>query len=181
MSETDIRLDHVRAYVEAKDIVLVDRERMKKPPADDDKLDKEPNLRRALVHNPDDGLTINWHGDYPGDVRVDSNFTVDPNLFVKNVATATSVVTKRLVLTVPDEDDRPAKLVGFQHDLTPPKHTHAPAPGTPLGGTVGLSGIFDALNTLVDKTQVDVLGELRMIHIALNEIVERLKALESTP
>ncbi|MBB4912717.1 hypothetical protein [Actinophytocola algeriensis] len=26
--------------------------------------------RRALVHNPDDGLTVNFNGDYPGGVRI---------------------------------------------------------------------------------------------------------------
>jgi hypothetical protein len=33
-------------------------------------------LRRALVHDFNDGLTINWAGDYPGGVTVTGNLTV---------------------------------------------------------------------------------------------------------
>jgi hypothetical protein len=35
-----------------------------------------PGLRRALVHNHNDGLTINFIGDYPGGVTIDSGLVV---------------------------------------------------------------------------------------------------------
>lgn len=35
----------------------------------------KPGLRRALVHDPNDGLTLNYNGDYPGGVKI-----VDANL-----------------------------------------------------------------------------------------------------
>jgi hypothetical protein len=33
--------------------------------------------RRALVHDPNDGLTLNWDGDYPGGVTIRSGVVVD--------------------------------------------------------------------------------------------------------
>jgi hypothetical protein len=36
--------------------------------------------RRALVHDQQDGLTINFNGDYPGGVTVDGNLTVSGDL-----------------------------------------------------------------------------------------------------
>lgn len=35
----------------------------------------KPGLRRALVHDPSDGLTLSYNGDYPGCVKI-----VDANL-----------------------------------------------------------------------------------------------------
>ncbi|MFE7889687.1 hypothetical protein [Streptomyces sp. NPDC057412] len=37
-------------------------------------------LRRALVHNQDDGLTINFNGDYPGGVTVTAARLIDARL-----------------------------------------------------------------------------------------------------
>ena len=39
----------------------------------------QEGYRRALVHNEDDGLTVNCDGDYPGDVLVDSAVTIQGN------------------------------------------------------------------------------------------------------
>lgn len=43
---------------------------------------QSPGLRRALVHDHRDGLTINFNGDYPGGVTVAGDLTVVGNLEV---------------------------------------------------------------------------------------------------
>lgn len=46
----------------------------------------DPNgFRRALVHNADDGLTINFNGDYPADVSVGSSMKIEGVLRVRNI------------------------------------------------------------------------------------------------
>lgn len=42
-------------------------------------------LRRALVHNYDDGLTINWADDYPGGVTIRGNVVMPGNLTVSGL------------------------------------------------------------------------------------------------
>jgi hypothetical protein len=42
------------------------------------------DYRRALVHNVDDGLTLNFAGDYPDGVTVDSRLEVHGDLQVRN-------------------------------------------------------------------------------------------------
>jgi hypothetical protein len=66
---SDVVLDSERVIVDANtldirghDLFLRDRSRMKKPDG--------PQLRRALVHDFEDGLTINFNHDYPGGVTI---------------------------------------------------------------------------------------------------------------
>ena len=39
-------------------------------------------FRRALVHNENDGLTVNFNGDYPGGVRLEGDASVEGGLTV---------------------------------------------------------------------------------------------------
>ena len=39
-------------------------------------------FRRALVHNENDGLSVNFNGDYPGGVKIGGNTTVEGGLTV---------------------------------------------------------------------------------------------------
>lgn len=41
-------------------------------------------FRRALVHNENDGLTVNFAGDYPGGVTIDGDLTVADDLVVQD-------------------------------------------------------------------------------------------------
>ena len=45
------------------------------------------SLRRAIVHNAQDGLSINFGGDYPGAVTVESDLRVTGRLFLSGDAT----------------------------------------------------------------------------------------------
>jgi hypothetical protein len=47
--------------------------------------------RRALVHDFNDGLTLNWANDYPGGVTINGNVTVPGQLLVPNRAGAGSI------------------------------------------------------------------------------------------
>jgi hypothetical protein len=80
---TDVRLDEGDGSfvvvqgrvlkVAGSDLVLDSPERRRE--------NKSPN-RRALVHDFQDGLTINFNGDYPGGVTVDGNAVVTGDLFL---------------------------------------------------------------------------------------------------
>ena len=70
ITETDIKLEPVQVKMECYDLCLdcMDPERKKTDPA---------GMRRALVHDFDDGLTMNWAKDYPGGVTINTLKTID--------------------------------------------------------------------------------------------------------
>jgi hypothetical protein len=53
--------------------------------------------RRALVHDFQDGLTLNWAGDYPGGVTVAGNLAVTGDVKVGNASLAALIETLRSV------------------------------------------------------------------------------------
>lgn len=88
---TDVRLD------EGDGTVLALAARVVKAEATDFVLDaadrrRGPGLRRALVHDQNDGLTINFNGDYPGGVTINgpsidsstARITLDRKGFIVN-------------------------------------------------------------------------------------------------
>jgi hypothetical protein len=76
---TDIRLDE-----ENGDVVVLDA-RFVRAEATDLMLDHSERrkvsggTRRALVHNQDDGLTVNFNGDYPGGVTITGATAINGN------------------------------------------------------------------------------------------------------
>ena len=84
---TDVRLDQGDGSfvvvqgrvlkVAGSDLVLDSPERRRE--------NQNPN-RRALVHDSQDGLTINFNNDYPGGVTVDGNAAVTGDLFLAGTA-----------------------------------------------------------------------------------------------
>lgn len=75
--DSDIILEGSKVKLEANDLVLDFASRRKNTQGE----------RRALVHDFDDGLTINWAGDYPGGVRIQGHVLLDHTVYVKNTAT----------------------------------------------------------------------------------------------
>ena len=79
--ESDIKLqDRGTVQIEGNEIFVL---------AHDIKLDSPARRsgsghRRALVHNTDDGLTINFNGDYPGGVIVKGTMAAD-NIEMPNI------------------------------------------------------------------------------------------------
>ena len=61
-TETDIRLETGQVIIDAWDLCLDSKDRR-----DPDHMDGH---RRALVHDFEDGLTVNWANDYPGGVTL---------------------------------------------------------------------------------------------------------------
>ncbi len=80
---TDVRLD------EGDGTFLVLDARVVKADASDFMLDSAQRrkgggpFRRALVHNENDGLTVNLNGDYPGGVAMDGVVTITSTLVVR--------------------------------------------------------------------------------------------------
>jgi hypothetical protein len=68
---SDLKLDGERVRVEAWDLVLDAADRRK----------TQEGERRALVHDYQDGLTLNWGNDYPGGVKLYGvrHITKDPH------------------------------------------------------------------------------------------------------
>lgn len=67
MADSDIRLVPGQVRVEAWDLVIDAQDRRKKPTPQ----------RRAMVHDFDDGLTVNWANDYPHGVTLKGVRTVE--------------------------------------------------------------------------------------------------------
>jgi hypothetical protein len=69
MADSDIKLVPNQVIVQAWDLCLDsgDAERRKEPTA----------MRRALVHDFNDGLTMNWDNDYGGGVTINGLHTID--------------------------------------------------------------------------------------------------------
>jgi hypothetical protein len=68
------------------------------------------SLRRALVHNAEDGLSVNFAGDYPGGVTVQSDLRVTGRLFLSGDATTSALdIVRKLRQDVDDlrDDVRP--------------------------------------------------------------------------
>ncbi len=59
-ANSDIRLQHGQVAVDAWDLCIDSPDRRK----------NETSHRRALVHDFNDGLTVNWGNDYPGGVSL---------------------------------------------------------------------------------------------------------------
>ena len=83
-ANSDIKLQTGQVVVDAWDLCLDSPDR------------RNPNFptpyRRALVHDPDDGLTMNWAKDYPGGVTISGNTRIDSNLEVEGEAKFKNVV-----------------------------------------------------------------------------------------
>lgn len=68
--------------------------------------------RRALVHNAQDGLTVNFNGDYRGGVTVTGNLTVSGDILNGPLASVSAAITAlQSALTV--LEDRVAQLTNF--------------------------------------------------------------------
>lgn len=65
---SDVKLVHGQVKVEAWDLCVDSKDRRK----------KDTPHRRALVHDFDDGLTVNWNYDYPGGVTIRHLKLIDP-------------------------------------------------------------------------------------------------------
>jgi hypothetical protein len=65
-NEADIKLFDAQVKVEATDLCVDSPSR---------RSNNSP-YRRALVHDAEDGLTLNWGNDYPGGVKIIGNLTV---------------------------------------------------------------------------------------------------------
>jgi hypothetical protein len=63
-ADPDIRLKTGQVVVDAWDLCLDSPDRRQFPHK------MRPPMRRAFVHDPDDGLTVNWENDYPGGVTL---------------------------------------------------------------------------------------------------------------
>lgn len=69
-------------------------------------------FRRALVHNTQDGLTINFNGDYRGGVTVSGNLVVTGDVTIGSVASVSGAVTT-LQSQLAALEDKLAQLTAF--------------------------------------------------------------------
>jgi len=77
LNEDNVTLEGHRIYCHAADFILDDVGRRSGTDTND------PNVvRRALVHDPGDGLTVNWDHDYPGGITVNGNVLMNDELSV---------------------------------------------------------------------------------------------------
>lgn len=74
MADTDVVLLDGQVKVEASDLCLDWKERRK----------NQSEYRRALVHDYNDTLTLNWGGDYPNGVKIEGKIEATGSLTVKD-------------------------------------------------------------------------------------------------
>jgi hypothetical protein len=94
----------------------------------------QQGLRRALVHDAQDGLSINWNGDYPDGVKIRSRLQVE------------DCIRTRDIIIVPEESGE--EVIPKP---TPPVPPGSSAPGSGGWGMEGsLNNTFGVLHVLRD-------------------------------
>ena len=183
----DVKLNGQQVVVEAWDLVLRSTDRLTGGMAPD-------APRRALVHDHDDGLTVNWGEDYPGGVTLQGEVTAN-DLHSEAIHLAGSLVVplkfdlKTGEITAPSEMNQGTMriAIGNAVDLTArarPGRLVLPAdstrpPGAPSGGTPALSAsesraaLAAAGVTMVDSMVLPI--DLVKMVVDLAEEVEKLK------
>ncbi len=73
-AESDVKLIPGQVKIEAWDLCIDSKDRRK----------NDTTHRRALVHDYDDRLTLNWGKDYPGGVKIQGNTVIDGSLSLEN-------------------------------------------------------------------------------------------------
>ena len=142
---SDIILEGSQVKVNANDIVLDFPARRK---------DKN-GQRRAFVHDFEDGLTINWAGDYPGGVKIQGHVLLDHTVYVKNTATFEKAIA------APDLFIGELKTTGSLPVRVP--------------GTGGLPGKFIDVPFQIGESLVAIIKDLRK---QVNELQNKVAALE---
>ena len=92
---SDIKLHDQRVYVETKLLIANAWDIWLDAP---DRKNGGSGPRRALVHNPDDGLTINWANDYPSGVTIEGPTTMNGHVSFSAAATVPDLTIKDLEL-----------------------------------------------------------------------------------
>jgi hypothetical protein len=109
---SDIRLEDHRISCIAKDILLDDPDR--RGPENSDRP------RRALVHDHQDGLTLNWDRDYPGGVTIEGRVHFPDAIQGAKDGHRINCVVKDVTLDDPDRrgpenSDRPRRALVHDH------------------------------------------------------------------
>jgi hypothetical protein len=149
LEDQDLTLDaaDARLHVKAADVTLASGARQSKPGA-----------RRALVHSVEDGLVVNFNGDYPGGVEIHgARVTVHGLLFAGSPSS--SAVAGGGAGPPIGDDDEPHVEGLVEPELDP-----------------------DAVFGDLDHTApFNVVLELRLLRAAVRRLHDRLELLESKP
>ena len=106
---SDIKLDGDWVIVEGKWTRIRTLDLMLDAP---ERRSNQAGLRRALVHNRNDGLTINYEHDYPGGVTVYGNVTATDNVKIAGNLAAKSVSITGDVKTTGDLSAKSVSVTG---------------------------------------------------------------------
>ena len=135
----------------------------------------EPTNRRALVHNIEDGLSINYRGDYPAGVTIDGEVKCSDILESRRI-----VATHRLGVS----DDASLYVGGNAKFKKSPQVpdlflTDLDTSGTniSIGGNAGIGGIGNI--NLPNLIGVSLVKTIKDLQNKIEELENRLKALEN--
>jgi hypothetical protein len=122
--------------------------------------------RRALVHDFEDGLTLNWDQDYPAGVKIEGRTRTD-SLEVANALTVNRDASRLtdpsltvlgkivMILDVDEFDDLPESARSVAHQLWRAWYSDGDVPLDPRSGrTVAIDGIAKLLADLVARVRV---------------------------
>lgn len=148
--QSDIKLDETSAVVEGTALVSKTWDIMLDAP---DRRQRAEGVRRALVHDFNDGLTLNFAEDYPGGVTISGK-------------------THLSIKTVLQTKLRPAPASPGGFDI--------PGGFGGLPGGILKVDVFAAISESQAKQETNLAAEIRRLREAVLELNERLKRLEGS-
>jgi hypothetical protein len=167
LDENIITLEGFRIIAQSADLCL---DLLERRPGTD------PNaLRRALVHTPQDGLTINWDSDYPGGVNILGSVSIPGELSSNGKLS----LNGRLLLNIeePPKEEVPGGFIPV-------------ASGPSVSSPIGLTGFAGARSATVlaedpfkhlqsDRSPIDLAREILILRQLISNLNERVKDLET--
>ncbi len=153
-NESDVKLLSTQVIVEAWDLCLDSPDRRK----------NQTPQRRALVHDFNDGLTVNWSNDYPGGVTINglNRINSKEGITIKGKANVDSLYLMK------NEQNTTYSLRIEANEIIYTIREHPFLRGNPLRASDG-GNANAGLNPFV--REINVLGEI----MALREEVDKLK------
>lgn len=174
---SDLKLFPGQVKVEAWDLCIDSKDRRK----------NDSPHRRALVHDFDDGLTLNWGGDYPGGVRVEGELKASEITLEKSLTVYLEFNLKTGEISAPSELDAKTKEAAWSearrireltstHRLALPGGSARPAASS-SDGPLSLSESRAVLANLGESMVSDIVLPVDIVKMVadLSEEVETLK------
>lgn len=165
---SDVKLQGEQVIIEAWDMVLRSKDRLTGGTPPDAQ-------RRALVHDHDDGLTVNWGADYPGGVTIQGEVTAN-DLHSETITLAGSLIVPLTFnlntgeITAPSEIDSGTVRVAIENAVNLNVRAHPSGAVMPARGgrqPAGRSGGTPALSLSESRAALANAGVRRVDSMVL--------------